>query len=79
MNRRSLATGAATLVIFGGFGAAPALAAPSGGDDVTVTQGSGKPKPVPPSSAPGLGRTGVDRPDEANTPRTGPTNRDHSL
>ena len=58
MNRRSLATGAATLVIFGGFGAAPALAAPSGGDDVTVTQGSGKPKPVPPSSAPGLGQDG---------------------
>ena len=43
--------------------------------DTTVEAQSPRPRPVPPSSPRGLGRSGVERPDEANTPRTGPSNR----
>jgi hypothetical protein len=45
------------------------------GDSAVTEAQSGRPRPVPPSSPRGLDRSGVDRPDEANTPRTGPSNR----
>jgi hypothetical protein len=40
---------------------------------------SGRPRPVAPSSPPGLGLADPDRPEQAVTPRTGPGNRDHSF
>jgi hypothetical protein len=40
---------------------------------------SGKPKPVPPNCAPGIGRADPDRPDTAQSPTTGPGNRAHSF
>jgi hypothetical protein len=43
--------------------------------DTAVEAQSPRPRPIPPAAPPGLGRSGVERPDEANTPRTGPVNR----
>ncbi|MDQ0904675.1 hypothetical protein QFZ22_000660 [Streptomyces canus] len=40
--------------------------------DTTVEAQSGRPRPVPPTEPRGLGRSGVERPDQAITPHTGP-------
>lgn len=62
--RRSLAAAAVVLASF-------AFAPPARAD-------SDRPRPLPPGSPRGLEKSGVDRPDEANTPQTGPLNRfDH--
>ncbi|MFD6174800.1 hypothetical protein [Streptomyces coeruleorubidus] len=43
--------------------------------DTTVEAQSPRPRPIPPVSPRGLGVSDVERPDEANTPVTGPSNR----
>ncbi|MBA8957500.1 hypothetical protein ACFQU9_14265 [Actinomadura namibiensis] len=40
--------------------------------DTGVLAQSWRPRPLPPTSPRGLGRSGVERPDQARTPRTGP-------
>ena len=63
--RKPLAVAALTLAIFSA-GVVPALA------------DSGKPRPIPPGEPRGLNQSGVERPEEAAFPQTGPANRDNS-
>jgi hypothetical protein len=66
--RQAAAAIAAVALMFGG---AAAVSATQIITEVTQADSS-KPRPVPPTSPRGLDRSGVDRPDQANTPRTGP-------
>ncbi len=63
--RRSLTVGALALAILSA-GAGPALA------------DSGKPRPVPPGEPRGFSQSGVERPEQAAFPQTGPANRENS-
>jgi hypothetical protein len=46
--------------------------------DTAVEAQSPRPRPIPPLAPPGLGQSGVERPDQANTPVTGPSNRNNN-
>ncbi len=63
--KRGIVVGAVAAIVIG-LGATPALA------------DSGKPRPPQPITPPGLVQSEVERPEEAETPRTGSGNKDNS-
>ncbi|MFJ8662571.1 hypothetical protein [Streptomyces sp. NPDC093795] len=76
ITRRAAAAAVVAALTFGGTAALTATQALSHADAPGVVQADRqKPRPTQPLSPPGLWRADVDRPDEANTPVTGRTNR----
>lgn len=72
---RKLAIGAIVFTLASCF-AAPAAAFPA--QEVQLTSERLVIRPVPPGSPRGLDRSGVERPEQAETPTTGPINRSHN-
>ncbi|WP_345282644.1 hypothetical protein [Streptomyces gulbargensis] len=76
ITRRAAAAGLAAALTFGGTAALTAAQALSPTDTTSVVQADRqKPRPMQPVHPPGLFRSDVDRPDQAQTPLTGRTNQ----
>ncbi|MER5253971.1 hypothetical protein [Streptomyces sp. NPDC002855] len=73
--RRAAAAAAMAAFALGGATAGVSATQLVSQADTSITQADRKPRPLQPVSPPGLVESGVDRPDEANTPLTGRTNQ----
>ena len=74
ITRTAAAAGLAAALTFAGTAAVAAIQF-TGPPDTSIVQADPGPRPIQPSSPPGLWQSGVDRPDEANTPLTGRGNQ----